>query len=197
MSGLPAALGAAVGPALVAVTAVAVWPPGPGPTAGSALLTARGRHSSAAPERPSDTVYAVADALSLLALALRAGLGPVEALETVADRLGGRVGRDLAVVAAAHRWGEDSAAAWTRVDDVWRPAALAWHAAALAGAAPGALLDAAAGQLREAEDERIEEAVQRAGVLLVLPLGLAFLPGFVCTTVVPIVLYLAAGFLGR
>ena len=45
------------------------------------------------------------------------------------------------------------------------------------------------------EDARVEAAVQRAGVLLVLPLGLAFLPGFVGTTVVPVVLHLAAGFL--
>jgi hypothetical protein len=44
--------------------------------------------------------------------------------------------------------------------------------------------------MRTAEDERIEAAVQRAGTLLVLPLGACFLPGFVCTTVAPVVLHL-------
>ena len=52
---------------------------------------------------------------------------------------------------------------------------------------------AAASRMREAEVRRVEAAVSRAGVLLVLPLGLCFLPGFVGTTVGPVVLRLLGG----
>ncbi len=45
-------------------------------------------------------------------------------------------------------------------------------------------------RMRVAEARRVEAALQRAGVLLVLPLGVCFLPGFVATTVVPVVLVL-------
>ncbi len=43
------------------------------------------------------------------------------------------------------------------------------------------------------ESRRVEAAVQRAAVLLVLPLGACFLPGFVATTVAPVVLHLVGG----
>ncbi len=128
-----------------------------------------------------------------MAAALRSGVGSVEALEAVSGVEPGPAGRDLAVVAAAHRWGEPVDRAWTHVGPGWTAAAVAWHAAHAAGAAPAALLDAAASRMREAEVRRVEAAVSRAGVLLVLPLGLCFLPGFVCTTVGPVVLRLLGG----
>ncbi len=186
----------AAGPAIALVLAAATaWPPG---SPGSPGPGPRGAGPGGSTwQAVDDTVYAAADALTLLAVVLRAGLGPVEALEAVADRVGGPAGQDLLVVAAAHRWGEDPAAAWAHVGEVWRPAALAWQAALLAGAAPASLIEAAAERLRHDEDRRIEVSLQRAGVLLVLPLGLAFLPGFVCTTVVPVVLHLAVGLVGR
>ena len=62
-----------------------------------------------------------------------------------------------------------------------------------AGAAPAGLLTAAAGRMRAEESRRVEAAVHRAGVLLVLPLGRCFLPGFVATTVAPVVLHLLGG----
>lgn len=131
-------------------------------------------------------------ALSLLAAVLRGGAGAVESLEAVAAVDPTDAGRELGVVAAAHRWGCSPQQAWTHVGPGWAPAASAWHAAAAAGAAPAALLDDAAGRLREDASRRVEAAVHRAGVLLVLPLGLCFLPGFVATTVVPVVLLLLA-----
>ena len=81
----------------------------------------------------------------------------------------------------------------TRRSPGWRAAAVAWHAAHTAGAAPGGLLGAAATRMREEESRRVEAEVQRAGVLLVLPLGVCFLPGFVATTVAPVVLHLLGG----
>lgn len=142
------------------------------------------------------TVEAAADALGLAALALRAGLGPVEALEAVAEEVPMPVALELRVVASAHRWGQDATAAWGHVGDAWRPAALAWQAAERSGAAPAGVILAAAARMRRQEASRVEAAVQRAGVLLVLPLGLCFLPGFAATTVVPVVLHLARSALG-
>lgn len=136
------------------------------------------------------TVDAAADALVLTALALRSGLAPVEALEAVAAELPTAIGRELRIVASAHRWGQGAATAWSHVGEAWRPAALAWQAAERAGAAPAGVVLAAAERMRHQEASRVEAAVQRAGVLLVLPLGLFFLPGFAATTVVPVVLHL-------
>lgn len=136
---------------------------------------------------------AVADAaavLGLLAAVLRGGGGTVESLEAVARVEPGPAGRELAVVAAAHRWGAAPEQAWQHVGSGWSAAAAAWHAAHAAGAAPAALLEEAARRMIDVESRRVEAAVHRAGVLLVLPLGLCFLPGFVATTVAPVVLLL-------
>ncbi|MBM6401357.1 type II secretion system F family protein [Phycicoccus sonneratiae] len=136
------------------------------------------------------TLDDAASALTMLAAVLRGGSGAVECLEAVAAVDEGSAGRELAVVAAAHRWGESPDGAWARVGPGWAPAAAAWHAALAAGAAPAGLLEDAAARMRASEARRVEAAVHRAGVLLVLPLGACFLPGFVATTVVPVVLLL-------
>ncbi len=139
------------------------------------------------------TVEQAAAALGLVSVALRGGAGAVEALEAVSRVDDTPAGHELAVVAAAHRWGDPPDRAWERVGAGWAPAAAAWHAAHSAGAAPAGLLSAAATRMRAEEGRRVERAVERAGVLLVLPLGVCFLPGFVATTVVPIVLVLLGG----
>ncbi len=162
---------------------------------------ARGRWRRGGTEGPpaaavGATATEVADALTLLGLALRSGCGPVEALEDVSARLEGAVGRQLRAVAAAHRWGLDPDACWRYAPAVWSPAALAWQAALTAGVSPAALVERAADVVRDGESRRVEAALARAGVLLVLPLGACFLPGFVATTVVPVVLHLLHGFAG-
>ncbi|PKW26512.1 type II secretion system F family protein [Phycicoccus duodecadis] len=147
------------------------------------------RVGASTPDEASDVADAAA-ALGLLAAVLRGGGGPVESLEAVASVDPGPAGRELAVVAAAHRWGVPAELAWQHVGPGWSAAAAAWHAAHAAGAAPAALLEEAARRMLDVESRRVEAAVQRAGVLLVLPLGLCFLPGFVATTVAPVVLLL-------
>lgn len=178
----------------LAVVAVLVWP---SPAAGVRRADAGrgGAPSEPASVTRSATVEEAAAALTLVAAALRSGVGSLEALEAVARIGKGAAGRDLAVVAAAHRWGEPPEVAWTRVGPGWQAAAVSWHAAHAAGAAPAGLLAAAAVRMQEEEGRRVEAAVQRAGVLLVLPLGGCFLPGFVATTVVPVVLLLLDGLL--
>jgi Flp pilus assembly protein TadB len=139
----------------------------------------------------------VADAVDLLALALHGGAGLVEAIEAVASRLDGPLGAHLHTVAAAERWGVGTVAAWASVPSAWQPAARALRMAATAGIAPADLLSRAADDIRDAEEQRLDVATARLGVRVVLPLGLLFLPAFVLTTVVPIVLALAAQVLGR
>jgi len=136
-------------------------------------------------------VAAVAGVIDLLALTLRGGAGLVEAMEAVAARVGGPLGLHLQTVVAAVRWGVDDATAWASVPVGWQPAARALRMAATAGVPPADLLVRAAEEVRRAEQQRLEVATATLGVRIVLPLGLVFLPAFVLTTVVPIVLALA------
>ena len=148
------------------------------------------------PVRPV-TLPVVADALDLLALALRGGVGILEALEAVAERADPSVGRQLRMVAAALRWGVDDAEAWSILPPAWHPGARALRMAAATGAAPADLLRRAADDMRRAEMQRLEVASSRLAVRVVLPLGLAFLPAFALTTVVPVVLALTHQVLGH
>ena len=97
---------------------------------------------------------------------------------------------DLRRVSAALRWGRDMRQAWTFASPGWAPAATALVVSSSCGAPASEVLRAAATQIREDESRRLEAAAGRAGVLLVLPLGLCFLPAFVATSVVPILLVL-------
>jgi hypothetical protein len=170
-------------------------PGGPsGPTAGRVAGGRDAGDDAAAREVPA---VEVADAVDLLALALHGGAGLVEAIEAVAARLDGPLGAHLHTVAAAERWGVGTVAAWASVPSAWQPAARALQMAATAGIAPADLLARAADDIRDAEEQRLDVATARLGVRVVLPLGLLFLPAFVLTTVVPIVLALATQVLGR
>lgn len=143
----------------------------------------------------TEDVLSVATALDLMALALSSGVPLVVAVDEVAARAGPVVAGHLRRVVAALRWGVEDAAAWDGLPDVWRPAG---HAVALAGTAgvpPAGLLTRAAAELRRAEQRRIEEATGRLSVLVVIPLGLCFLPAFALLTVVPVIAALAGDLL--
>lgn len=137
------------------------------------------------------TVDDVASSMVLLALALRSGCGVVEAVERVALVSSVPVARDLRAVAAGLRWGLDERAAWEGGDPAWRRAGEAMRLAVRAGIPPSALLVQSASDLTAAESSRLDVEAARVGVRLVLPLGLAFLPAFCLTTVIPVVLALA------
>ena len=137
----------------------------------------------------------IADALVLVALGLRAGLPLATALHHVQVGATGVVRADLASVVAALGWGLPAQEAWTHAGARWRQAAIATHLSEQTGAAPAELLEGAATRLREQGERARERAAARAGVLLVLPLGLGFLPAFACTAVVPVVVTLASGVL--
>jgi hypothetical protein len=133
----------------------------------------------------------VAASMVLLAVALQSGCGVVEAIEHVAEVAPPVPAAELAVVAAALRWGLDEEWAWAEVDPRWSRAAMALRLARAAGVAPSSLLLTGADDLRSNRLAAIDVAAARLGVRLVVPLGVAFLPAFVLTTIVPVVLALA------
>jgi pilus assembly protein TadC len=128
-------------------------------------------------------------AADLLAAALRAGLPTDRAVREVADALGGPVGERLGRVAGSLGLGLAPARAWEPVHDL--PAGSRLAAAVARSADSGAAL--AGGFARLADDLRTgrlaaaETAAQRAGVLVVLPLGLCFLPAFIVAGTVPVI----------
>jgi pilus assembly protein TadC len=128
-------------------------------------------------------------AADLLAAALRAGMPTERAVRAVADALGGPVGRRLAAVARSLALGLTVADAWRPVHDL--PTGVRMAAAAARSADSGAALAAGfvrlADELRAARLAAVEAAGQRSGVLLVLPLGLCFLPAFVLAGIVPVI----------
>lgn len=177
--------------ALVAATlgacAVLTWPSSPA----SWQLSRGRRRGRTAITGPSD----LPEVLDHLALALRGGAGLQPALRQVASATAGEAGRELAAVAAAMAWGLDDEAAWANAPRRWLPAQRALMLAARGGVAPSHLLSAAATDLRRDALARVESQTARLSVRLVVPLGLAFLPAFVLTTVVPVVVALATSVL--
>ncbi|MFC7529473.1 type II secretion system F family protein [Actinoplanes sp. GCM10030250] len=138
-----------------------------------------------------DRLRALADlplAADLLAAALRAGAPVDHAAAAVADALGGPLGERLERAARSLRLGADPGEAWTHLADVTgadRIAAAAVRSSASGSALAGAL-ERLAGDLRSDRTVAAEAAAQRAGVLIVLPLGLCFLPAFLLAGLVPV-----------
>lgn len=183
---------------LLAVLLVAalpvVWPgralAGPAPPAGAVLRPAAARGATS----PED-VLSVAGALDLLALALGSGVPLVTAVEVVAGHSGPVVAGQLRQVVAALRWGVAESRAWDGLPKIWRSAGQAVALAGTAGVPPAGLLKRAAADMRRSEQRRIEEATGRLSVLVVIPLGLCFLPAFALLTVVPVIAALAGDLL--
>jgi pilus assembly protein TadC len=129
-------------------------------------------------------------AADLLAAALRAGLPTDRAVREVAEALGGPVGVRLGRVAGSLSLGLTAALAWRPLHDL--PAGDRLAAAVTRSADSGAALAGGFGRL--ADDLRTgrlaeaETAAQRAGVLVVLPLGLCFLPAFIVAGIVPVII---------
>jgi pilus assembly protein TadC len=136
-------------------------------------------------------------ACDLLAVCLSAGLPLTGALTAVSAAVPGPLGRDLARVAALWRLGADAHRAWGEVADELRPLARVLQRAAGSGAAAAPALTALAADCRALARADTEAAVRRAGIRVLLPLGLCFLPAFVCLGVVPLVLGIAGDVLGQ
>ena len=125
----------------------------------------------------------------LLAAGMRAGLPLVVLVRAVAAELAGPAGTALREVAGLLELGADPASAWEPALRHPGTAELARAArrSARTGSALAEVADGLAAEARTAVADRAQAAAQRAGVWITAPLGLCFLPAFLCLGVVPVV----------
>jgi pilus assembly protein TadC len=130
-------------------------------------------------------------ACDLIAVCLAAGVPVPGALAAVGEAAPGPLGGQLRRVAALYRLGAEARRAW---DDVPRELAGLGRAVIRAGESGAAVVPALrtlAADSRAAQRLAAEAAVRRAGIWVLAPLGLCFLPAFLCLGVVPLVLGIA------
>jgi pilus assembly protein TadC len=128
-------------------------------------------------------------AADLLAAAMRSGAPVDRAVLAVAEALGGPLGDRLVRVGRSLRLGGEPGEAWAHLSAVSgadRLTAAALRSSASGGALAGALTRLA-DDLRADRAVAAEAAARRAGVLIVLPLGLCFLPAFILAGLVPVI----------
>ena len=147
--------------------------------------------------RESQVLAETAALADLLAACLAAGCAPLEAVEAVVRARPGPVADCLAGAAARIRGGADPVLVWRDLDG---PPALAGLGRGLArtaesGTAVAGAVTAEAHRHRSARRLAAEAALARLGVLAAIPLGLCFLPAFVCLGVIPVVLDLGTNLL--
>ncbi|WP_084550353.1 type II secretion system F family protein [Actinomadura rifamycini] len=133
-------------------------------------------------------------AVDLLAACLRGGTPWQDAVDAVAGAVGGPLGDELDRVSAQIRLGADPAAAWLALTG--EPALAPLARAAVRATSHGAAL--APSLARLARDQRrtartaAAARARAAGVRVLAPLGLCFLPAFVLLGVVPAVAGIAS-----
>jgi Flp pilus assembly protein TadB len=186
------ALAGSLGVLAVATTG---WPQGTlaGPAVAAAAWWLARRLTRTRDARPDPLDLAAS--WDLLAACLRAGLPVPAAVTAVADDLPADAGRALRATADLLAMGADPV-------DAWAPAMACPHTAPLArgarhtarsGTALADVVAALAATVRDSAGDAAEARAQRAGVLIAAPLGVCFLPAFICLGIAPVV----AGLAGR
>ncbi|WP_369130940.1 type II secretion system F family protein [Modestobacter roseus] len=132
----------------------------------------------------------------LLAVCLAAGTPVGEALAAVAGSVPGPLGDRLGQVAALYRLGATPQRAWAEAGPPVDALARVVVRAGESGSSVVPALARLAVDLRGDERVRVDAAVRRAGVWVLAPLGLCFLPAFLCLGVVPLVLGIASDVFG-
>jgi Flp pilus assembly protein TadB len=129
----------------------------------------------------------------LLAACLRAGLPVPTAVLAIAADLPPDAAGALRATADLLTLGADPVAAWAPALDCATTAELARGArrTARSGTALAGVATGIAASIRDTAGDAAEAKAQRAGVLITGPLGLCFLPAFVCLGIVPVVVGLA------
>lgn len=185
------AVGAAVvfGPERGLIVAAALGPP-------SALLLKR--LDVASKRRPDRRRRGVPLSVDLLACVLRAGLPVDAAIAVVAPTADPRTSAELRQVAGLLRLGADPAAAWHGLidDPVLGGVARTARRSAESGIRLADGLERLARELRTQARAAAEARAQRVAIWAMVPLGLCFLPAFVCLGVVPVVIGLLGGSFG-
>jgi Flp pilus assembly protein TadB len=136
--------------------------------------------------------------VDLMGSALRAGLGPVEAVLRVAEVSRPDVRRELQVPLARLRLGVDPVTVWGELAGHPQLGRLgvALRRATESGAPVVDALDRLAEDLRAGRRTAVQVRVRRIEVRAALPLGACFLPAFVLLAVVPLVAGSASRLLG-
>ncbi|NLE80246.1 MAG: type II secretion system F family protein [Rhodococcus sp.] len=142
--------------------------------------------------------HAVPATFDLFAACLRAGLPVATAAEVVAPTAPAATGRSLRQAADLLTLGADATTAWesAAADPATEALARIARRSARSGASLSAAVTELAAQHRGQIEDRAAAAAERAGVLISGPLGLCFLPAFICLGIVPVVIGLASEVLG-
>ena len=137
--------------------------------------------------------------LDLLAVCLRAGLPVVGAEELVSAAYPGLLAADLRTSASLQRLGATAATAWSEHldDEVLAPVARAIGRSAESGSRLADSFERLAGDSRAEAASTAQARAQKAGVYVMAPLGLCFLPAFICLGLAPVIISLATDALGN
>lgn len=162
-------------------------------SAGSVLWLLGQRGAAAARRQAQGVAAELPSAADLLATCLSSGAPPAEALQTVAEATLGPLADRLLQVAGALRLGAGPEDAWGPIHrgDPVAPLARAFIRSDATGAPIAETMTAVADDQRRVARWTAETAARRAGVLAVGPLALCFLPAFVLTGVVPVIVAVA------
>jgi pilus assembly protein TadC len=151
---------------------------------------------------PGDTgPLAAAAVFDLLAACLRAGLPIASAARAVAGPAGGPLAPPLRRAADLLALGADPVDAWERAaadarSEELRTLARLIRRSARSGAALADAVAEVAQRCRAMATDAATARAARAGTLVAGPLGLCFLPAFVCLGIAPVVIGLADRVLG-
>jgi len=147
-----------------------------------------------APSSDSDAL-AVASTLDVFAACLTSGMAVSSAAGAAAPSAPTRLGAVLRRAADMLALGADASAAWSNpdlpLDDHGEALLRLARRSATSGAALAQGVSELADQSRHAAASAADARAQRASVLIAGPLGLCYLPAFVCLGIVPIVAGLA------
>ena len=187
-----------MGVALMCVAAALVLAPvGPGPLGRVFGARRAGQNAEEQTQVVADP-HATATTFDMMAACLRGGLPAGAAASAVSAIAPGAASIALRTTADLLTLGAAPDAAWAPVAATPEIESLARMAAR--SARSGASFADAVAELAEAERLRAEDsaaaAAERAGVLISGPLGLCFLPAFICLGIVPVVVGLAGNVLG-
>ncbi|MHA7141014.1 type II secretion system F family protein [Arthrobacter sp. Sr33] len=133
--------------------------------------------------------------IDLLAAILTAGAPIGVALTSLAGSCPPSLARGLRAVASALSLGADWDVAWNsavarsdvRTGEILVVLSSALRFAALTGASSAGIVHTHASQLRRRRNSEAEQRAATLGVRLVVPLGLCYLPAFICFGVLPVV----------
>ena len=148
---------------------------------------------------PPPDPMALAGSYDLLAACLRAGLPMSAAARAVSEVAPDRLAEVLRRAADQLVLGAEPTAAWAAAasDPATESLARMARRSARSGAPVAVAITELAATQRAAVEDAAAAKAERAGVLIGGPLGLCFLPAFICLGIVPVIVGLATKTLGN